>query len=58
MKYDDYQMSSSISYPADNVKVKFKKKRKVNLLDVFIVQAVICGAVSCAVLITRFVALT
>ncbi len=54
MKYDEFA-HSAVSYPGDNIKVKFKKKRKVNLLDIFIVQAAICVAVSCAVLITRFV---
>ena len=54
MKYDEFA-HSTVSYPGDNIKVKFKKKRKVNLLDIFIVQAAICVAVSCAVLITRFV---
>lgn len=54
MKYDEFK-SSAVSYPGDNIKVRYKKKRKVNLLDVFIVQVAICVAVSCAVLITRFV---
>ena len=54
MKYDEFA-HSAVSYPGDNIKVKFKKKRKVNLLDLFIVQAASCVAVSCAVLITRFV---
>ena len=54
MKYDEFA-HSAVSYPGDNIKVKFKKKRKVNLLDIFIVQAAICVAVSCAVLIKRFV---
>ena len=53
MKYDGCQICDSVSYPNNNVKVKLKRKKgKVNLLDVFIVQAVLC---SCAVLITRFV---
>lgn len=57
MKYDGCQMCDSVSYPNNNVTVKLKKKKssRVNLLDVFIVQSVICVAVSCAVLITRFV---
>ncbi len=54
MKYDEFR-SGAVSYPGDNIKVKFKKKRKVDLLDIFIVQAAICAIVSCAVLITRFV---
>ena len=54
MKYDEVA-NGAVSYPCDNVKVKFKKKRKAGLLDIFIVQAAICVAVSCAVLITRFV---
>lgn len=54
MKYDEFA-NDAVSYPCDNVKVKFKKKRKAGLLDIFIVQAAICVAVSCAVLITRFV---
>ena len=56
MKYDGCQICDSVSYPNNNVKVKLKRKKgKVNLLDVFIVQAVLCVAISCAVLITRFV---
>ena len=54
MKYDEFA-SGAVSYPGDNIKVRFRKKRKVNLLDIFIVQAAICVAVSCAVPITRFV---
>ena len=54
MKYDEFA-SGAVSYPGDNIKVRIRKKRKVNLLDIFIVQAAICVAVSCAVLITRFV---
>ena len=54
MKYDEFR-SGAVSYPGDNIKVKFKKKRKVDLLDIFIVQAAICAIVSCAVRITRFV---
>ena len=54
MKYDEFA-SGAVSYPGDNIKVRFRKKRKVNLLDIFIVQAAICEAVSSAVLITRFV---
>ena len=41
MKYDEFA-GDAVSYPGD-------------LLNVFIVQAAICAAVSCAVLITRFV---
>lgn len=54
MKYDAFT-GDAVSYPGDNIKVKFRKKRKIDLLNVFIVQAAICAAVSCAVLITRFV---
>ena len=32
-----------------------KKRKKVNLLDIFVVQAIVCAAISCAVLVTRFI---
>ena len=54
MNYDEFARGA-VSYTGDNIKVRFRKKRKGNLLDIFIVQAALCVAVSCAVLIPRFV---
>ena len=58
MKYDDYKITESVSFPNQNitrVKAAAKKKKKVNVLDVFIVQAIICVGISCGVLISRII---
>ena len=58
MKYDDYKITESVSFPNQNItraKAAPKKKKKVNVLDVFIVQAIICVGISCGVLISRII---
>ena len=58
MKYDDYKITESVSFPNQNItraKATPKKKKKVNVLDVFIVQAIICVGISCGVLISRII---
>ena len=58
MKYDDYKITESVSFPNQNItraKAAKKKKKKVNVLDVFIVQALICVGISCGVLISRII---
>ena len=58
MKYDDYKITESVSFPNQNItraKASTKKKKKVNVLDVFIVQAIICVGISCGVLISRII---
>ena len=58
MKYDDYKITESVSFPNQNVtraKSAKTKKKKVNALDVFIVQALICVGISCGVLISRII---
>ena len=60
MKYDDYKITESVSIPNHNItrsKAMPKKKKKVNVLDVFIVQAIICVGISCGVLISRIIEL-
>ena len=57
MKYDDCEVINAEVKLNENVtygKIS-KKHRKVNLLDIFVVQAVVCAAISCAVLLTRFI---
>ena len=57
MKYDDCKITESVSFPNQNItRAKAeKKKKKVNVLDVFIVQALICVGISCGVLISRII---
>ena len=58
MKYDDYKITESVSFPNQNItraKNTKPKKKKVNVLDVFIVQAIICVGISCGVLISRII---
>lgn len=58
MKYDDYKITESVSFPNQNItraKNSKQKKKKVNVLDVFIVQALICVGISCGVLISRII---
>ncbi|MDE6276270.1 MAG: hypothetical protein K2M75_07055 [Clostridia bacterium] len=58
MKYDDYKITESVSFPNQNItraKNAKTKKKKVNVLDVFIVQALICVGISCGVLISRII---
>ena len=60
MKYDDYKITESVSIPNQNItraKAAPKTKKKVNVLDVFIVQAIICVGISCGVLISRIIEL-
>lgn len=57
MKYDDCEMIVADAKLNENVtygKVS-KKRKKANLLDIFVVQAIVCAAISCAVLVTRFI---
>ncbi|MDE7191799.1 MAG: hypothetical protein K2O35_04970 [Clostridia bacterium] len=57
MKYDDCKITESVSFPNQNItRAKATpKKKKVNALDVFIVQALICVGISCGVLISRII---
>lgn len=57
MKYDDCKITESVSFPNQNITraKSAKKKKKVNVLDVFIVQALICVGISCGVLISRII---
>lgn len=57
MKYDGLTTTAVQPYPNDNVTRRTRRRPKLNLLDVFIVQAVLCVAVSCGVMISRLVAL-
>ncbi len=57
MKYDQYQLAQTISYPNENVERVVKKKSKVNLLDVFVVQSIICVAISAGIVISRLIML-
>ncbi len=55
MKYDQCQLAQTISYPNENVERVTKKKSKVNLLDVFVVQSIICVAISAGIIISRLI---
>lgn len=55
MKYDQYQLAQTISYPNENVERDTKKKSKVNLLDVFVVQSIICVAISAGIIISKLI---
>lgn len=57
MKYDDLQITNSESYPTENIIRQTRKKRKIDLLDIFIVQSIVCVAVSCGVLLFRMIGL-
>ena len=43
----------SVSYPNENVLRRTTIKKKVKLLDVLIVQSILCVAVSCGLIISR-----
>lgn len=55
MKYDQYQLVQTISYPNENVERDTKRKSKVNLLDVFVVQSIICVAISAGIIISKLI---
>lgn len=56
MKYDDYKITESVSFPNQNITRKPKaKKRKANVLDLLIVQTIICIGISCGVMISRII---
>ena len=57
MKYDACKITESVSFPNENVirKKAAAKKKKINALDVFIVQALICIGISCGVMISRII---
>lgn len=56
MKYDDCKTTESVSFPNQNVTRKAAvKKKKINALDIFIVQALICVGISCGVMISRII---
>ena len=57
MKYDQCEIIGTEARANDKIsygKIS-KKHKKVNLLDIFVVQAIVCAAISCAVLLTRFI---
>ena len=56
MKYDDCKITESVNFPNQNITRKAKtKKKKINALDIFIVQALICVGISCGVMISRII---
>ena len=56
MKYDDCKITESVNFPNQNITRKAAtKKKKINALDVFIVQALICVGISCGVMISRII---
>ncbi|MBD5086224.1 MAG: hypothetical protein HDT32_02510 [Clostridiales bacterium] len=57
MKYDDYKITESVNFPNQNItrKATTKKRKKINALDIFIVQVLICVGISCGVMISRII---
>lgn len=56
MKYDDYKITESVSFPNQNITRKpATKKKKANVLDLLIVQVIICIGISCGVMISRII---
>ncbi|MDE5991020.1 MAG: hypothetical protein K2O95_06865 [Clostridia bacterium] len=56
MKYDDCKITESVNFPNQNITRKAAtKKKKINALDIFIVQALICVGISCGVMISRII---
>lgn len=56
MKYDDCKITESVNFPNQNITRKATtKKKKINALDIFIVQALICVGISCGVMISRII---
>lgn len=56
MKYDDYKITESVSFPNENITHKpLSKKKKANVLDLLIVQTIICIGISCGVMISRII---
>ena len=47
MKYDDCKITESVNFPNQN--------KKINALDIFIVQALICVGISCGVMISKII---
>ena len=56
MKYDDCKITESVNFPNQNITRKAAaKKTKINALDIFIVQALICVGISCGVMISKII---
>lgn len=56
MKYDDCKITESVSFPNENITRKpASKKKKAGVLDLLIVQAIICIGISCGVMISRII---
>ncbi|MDE5617108.1 MAG: hypothetical protein K2I78_04895 [Clostridia bacterium] len=56
MKYDDCKITESVNFPNQNITRKATaKKKKINALDIFIVQALICVGISCGVMISKII---
>lgn len=52
MKYDNCNVIESQSYKNENI-IRQVKKKKVELIDIFIVQAAICVVISIGFVISR-----
>lgn len=57
MKYDESIMIESNFRPNDNIVKDVKKKKKVNIVDLFLVQAAVCVLASIGVMVYRIVSL-
>ena len=57
MKYDESIMIESNFRPNDNIVKDVKKKKKVNIVDLFWVQAAVCVLASIGVMVYRIVSL-
>ena len=56
MKYDDCKITESVSFPNEKITRKpFTKKKKAGVLDLLIVQTIICIGISCGVMISRII---
>ena len=56
MKYDDCKITERVNFPNQNITRKAAaKKKKINALDIFIVQALICVGISCGVMISKII---
>lgn len=55
MKYDNQHILQSEIHPNENIVRQTTKRKKWNLMDIFLVQSVICVVISCGILISRLV---
>lgn len=57
MKYDNQDILKSENHPNENIVRETTKRKKVKLLDIFLIQSIICVVISCGILISKIAGL-